>query len=77
MTDIDDCNMPNGRWELVFAQKLTVCSESLWGCLKIHVDLLKNEKTKMYELSAFQNIKNYQNRPNNEGERSFRAAEQK
>ena len=39
-----------------------VCQDSAWGCLKIHVDLFKNEKTKKYELSAFKNIKNYQNR---------------
>ena len=44
-------------------------SQNPWGCLKFHVDLFKNEKTEKYELSAFQNFKHYQNRPNNVEER--------
>ena len=47
----------------------TVRWDSPWGCLKIHVDLFKNKKTKKFELSTFQNIKNYQNQPNSDEER--------
>ena len=35
---------------------LTVGSESIWGCLKIHVDLFKNEKTKKYEFSKHKQL---------------------
>ena len=61
----------NGRFEDNQISE-SVGSRNQWDCLKIHVDLFKNETIENYELSAFQNIKNYQNPPNSHGDWTIR-----
>ena len=50
---------------------MTVWLDSVWDCLKIHVDLFENYQISKFQPIPIQNIKNYQNRPNELGEPSI------